>query len=224
MLLALTKVCKDYEVGESTVHALRDVDLEIDEGEFVAIMGPSGSGKSTLMNIMGCLDIPDSGAYSVRGVDVATLDDDELSGFRGRRIGFVFQSFNLLARMTAVENVALPLVYSRDPDALDKAEEALAAVGLAARRDHWPNQMSGGQQQRVAVARALVTRPDLILADEPTGALDSATGEEMMALFARLNGEGNTIVLITHEASIAGYARRRIELRDGRISSDERAS
>lgn len=220
MLIQLEKVRKDYSIGDITVSALKGVDLSIDKGEFVAVMGPSGSGKSTLMNILGCLDRPTAGTYSLGGVEVGALTDDELSSTRGQKLGFVFQAFNLLPRMNALENVMLPLIYAKIRDAEERAMEALDTVGLTDRAHHWPNQLSGGQQQRVAIARALVNQPELILADEPTGALDTATSEEVMELFTSLNSAGNTIILITHEPHIADRAARKVTIRDGMIVED----
>jgi putative ABC transport system ATP-binding protein len=219
----LTKV---YKMGEVEVHALAGVDLDVDEGEFIAVMGPSGSGKSTLMNIVGCLDRPTSGTYILDGVDVSTLDRDARAVIRNAKIGFVFQSFNLLARTSAIENVELPLLYGdfgwprqqRHQAALD----ALHRVGLKGREQNQPSQLSGGQQQRVAIARALVTNPAILLADEPTGNLDSRTSEEIMGIFQQLNESGKTIVLITHEQDIAQHGRRIVHVRDGRIQQDER--
>ncbi len=209
-------------MGDILVPALFDVNLKIQKNEYVAIMGPSGSGKSTLMNILGCLDTPTTGHYHFNGVDVSTLDDDALSAMRNREIGFIFQNFNLLPRLNAVQNVELPLIYAGVPTAerRERALKSLERVGLADRIDHKPGELSGGQRQRVAVARALVTKPGILLADEPTGALDSKTGEDMMGLFDDLHREGNTIIVITHEQEIANYADRMISIRDGRISSD----
>jgi putative ABC transport system ATP-binding protein len=223
-LIEISQLSKVYRVGDMTVNALRGVSLEIDRGSFVAIMGPSGSGKSTLMNIVGCLDKPTSGTYVLDGVNVSTLNRDQLAEIRNQKIGFVFQQFNLLARTNAAENVELPLLYSsRDvKDRRQKAMRALAWVGLAGREDHNPNQLSGGQQQRVAIARALINDPQLILADEPTGALDSRTSVEIMALFQKLNREsGMSIVVVTHEPDIAEYSNRIIRFKDGHLVSDE---
>ena len=216
---------KTYDMGsEQQVHALRGVDLRIDRNEYVAIMGPSGSGKSTLMNLIGCLDSPTKGRYWLNGQLVSELHDDELARIRNKEIGFVFQTFNLLARATALHNVELPLIYNGTPseERIERAKAALKAVDLGERMTHKPNELSGGQRQRVAVARALVNNPAIILADEPTGNLDSQTGAEIMALFDRLHREGNTIVLVTHEHDIAEYAHRVIHLRDGKVEKDER--
>jgi putative ABC transport system ATP-binding protein len=215
---------KTYEMGAEMVHALQGIDLEIRKGEYVAIMGPSGSGKSTLMNLIGCLDSPSAGRYWLAGRLVSDLDDDELAYIRNREIGFVFQTFNLLPRATALHNVELPLIYNGTPaeERVEKAKQALQRVDLTSRMTHKPNELSGGQRQRVAVARALVNRPSIILADEPTGNLDSATGNEIMALFDRLHAEGNTIVLVTHEHDIAEYAHRIVNIKDGVVERDER--
>ncbi|WP_372015594.1 ABC transporter ATP-binding protein [Pseudoxanthomonas sp. 10H] len=215
-----TGLGKVYSPGsEAEVVALRGVDLSVMPGEFIAIMGPSGSGKSTLMNLIGCLDTPSSGQYLCDGVDVATLDAEELAALRRDKIGFVFQGFHLLPRMSALDNVAMPLGYARVPpgDRRDRARAALEAVGLGARVDHRPNELSGGQQQRVAIARALINNPPVLLADEPTGALDSRTGEEILALFKRLRDDGHTVVLITHDAHVAAHADRVCVMRDGEL-------
>src|SRR5436305_9569957 len=207
-------------MAAETVHARRGLDLTIGANELIAVMGPSGSGKSTLMNIIGLLDVPTSGQYWLDGRDVARLSQSELAGVRGRRIGFVFQTFELLPRQTALQNVELPLIYSGGPDRRGRAAEALRRVGLADRMGHRPNQMSGGQRQRVAIARALVQRPALLLADEPTGNLDSQTGDEILDLFADLHREGQTIVVVTHEPDVAARCRRIVRIRDGRVESD----
>ena len=215
---------KTYHVGDQVVHALDGLDLDIGTNEYVALMGPSGSGKSTLMNMLGCLDSPTSGTYALNGHDVSRLEDDALADIRNREIGFVFQTFNLLPRYTALENVALPMVYAgfSKAERISRAQEVLHQVGLGDRMDHRPNELSGGQRQRVAVGRALVMRPSIILADEPTGNLDSATSEEVMELFGDIQKAGNTVILVTHEEDIAAYAHRVVRLRDGRVESDER--
>ncbi len=222
-LILLQNISRRYQMGAETVHALRDVSLEIQRGEYVAIMGPSGSGKSTLMNLIGCLDTPSAGHYGLNGVSISDMDDNQLAEIRNREIGFVFQTFNLLARSNALHNVELPLIYAGIPaeERRHLALEALAQVGLTDRIHHKPNELSGGQRQRVAVARALVNKPSLLLADEPTGNLDSRTGAEIMALFDDLSRKGNTIIVVTHEEDIAKHARRIIRLRDGLIASDE---
>jgi putative ABC transport system ATP-binding protein len=224
-LIAVHGVAKTYELGPIHVHALRDVSLLIERGDFVAIMGSSGSGKSTLMNILGCLDVPSTGRYLIDGTDVGVMDEDDLSDLRNRKIGFIFQSFNLVARMSALANVELPLAYAGvgRADRRRRATEALGAVGMANRIGHQPSELSGGQQQRVAVARAIVTNPSLILADEPTGNLDSHSTREVLLIFSRLNEEGRTVVLITHEADVAAQAKRVIRLSDGAIVDDRRS-
>ncbi len=223
-LIRLQNISRIYQMGAETVYALRDVSLEIERGEYVAIMGPSGSGKSTLMNILGCLDSPSSGKYELNGIDVSEMDDNALAEVRNREIGFVFQTFNLLPRSHALHNVELPLIYaSIDAEVRrELAREALAAVGLADRMQHRPNELSGGQRQRVAVARALINKPSILLADEPTGNLDSKTGSEIMALFEELSRRGHTIIVVTHEEDIARHARRVVRIRDGLIAADER--
>jgi putative ABC transport system ATP-binding protein len=215
---------KTYVMGDQTIHAVSGIDIEIKKGEYVAIMGPSGSGKSTLMNLIGCLDSPTSGLYYLAGKLVSDMDDDELARIRNKEIGFVFQTFNLLARATALHNVELPLIYAglAKGDREERAKKALRAVDLEKRMLHKPSELSGGQRQRVAIARALVNDPSILLADEPTGALDTATGVEIMALFERLHGQGNTIVLVTHEHDIAMHANRVIHIRDGKVERDEK--
>lgn len=222
-LITIQDVWKTYQVGEQQVHALRGLSLDISQGEYTALMGPSGSGKSTLMNVLGCLDTPTSGKYLLGGEDVGGLADDDLADIRNRRIGFVFQTFNLLPRYTALENVALPLVYAGvDKVArLERAQEVLEQVGLSDRMDHKPNELSGGQRQRVAIARAMVNRPDIILADEPTGNLDSTTSAEIMALFGAIHAAGNTVIVVTHEDDIAAHTKRVVRLVDGLVNSDK---
>jgi len=219
-IIEIKEVKKYYKVGEALVRALDNVSLTIRQNEYVAIMGPSGSGKSTMMNILGCLDTPTSGRYVLNGKDVSKMDDDELSDIRGSEIGFVFQSFNLLPKYDALDNVALPLVYAGVPkeERRSRAELALRRVGLADRMHHRPNELSGGQRQRVAVARALINNPSIILADEPTGNLDTATSVEIMHLFDEIHSQGNTVILVTHEEDIAKFAKRTIRLRDGKIA------
>ena len=223
-VIQLHRASKTYRLGQISVQALRGVSLRIERGDFVAIMGSSGSGKSTLMNILGCLDAPSEGRYLIDGTDVGEMDEDDLSDLRSRKIGFVFQSFNLVPRTSALANVELPLAYAGlpRPDRRRRAERALASVGVADRLDHQPSELSGGQQQRVAVARAVVTNPSLILADEPTGNLDSRSTQEVLGIFAGLNDEGRTVVLITHEPEVAEQASRVIRLSDGEVVEDER--
>ncbi|MFO1129713.1 MAG: ABC transporter ATP-binding protein [Rhodospirillales bacterium] len=223
-LIETDRLTKSYRIGPHEVHALMDLSIRIDHGEYVAVMGRSGSGKSTLMNQLGCLDVPTSGSYRLDGIDVSELSADHLAGIRSRKVGFCFQSFNLLPRITALENVELPLVYGGVDPSLrrGRAEEAIAAVGLADRGHHLPTQLSGGQQQRVSIARALVNHPALILADEPTGTLDERTGLEILGLFQKLNRTGITIVLVTHDPDVARFAHRVLSLRDGRLIEDRR--
>ena len=225
MLIDLKAIKKDYQVGLVAVHALKKIDLSIEKGEYVAIMGPSGSGKSTLMNILGCLDTPTDGVYKLNKSNVSTMNDDELAEIRNREIGFVFQTFNLLPRATALHNVELPLIYNGTPASKRKemAEAALTKVGLKDRMHHRPNELSGGQRQRVALARALVNDPSIILADEPTGNLDTRTGDEIMEIFEAIHDEGNTIIMVTHEEYIAEHSDRIVRLRDGMIERDEAA-
>lgn len=222
-MIELKHVSKTYEIGENTVHALQDASLTIREGEFVSIIGPSGSGKSTMMNIIGCLDAADEGEYMLDGIAIEKYSEEELAKIRNRKIGFIFQNFNLLPRMTAQENIELPLIYQRIPEKERKqrVKEALQKVELEERMEHCPMELSGGQQQRVAIARALVTKPSLFLADEPTGNLDSKTGQEIMKLFHELHRAGNTIVLITHDSKVADEAERKIYIKDGRVSEVE---
>ncbi len=222
-MIRLQNITKVYQMGEEQVHALRGVSLEIKKNEYVAIMGPSGSGKSTMMNIIGCLDTPTAGLYELNGTNVSEMNDNELAKVRNKEIGFVFQTFNLLARSDVLHNVELPLIYGgvSGHDRKRLAKESIERVGLTDRSHHKPNELSGGQRQRVAIARALVTRPSILLADEPTGNLDSKTGEEIMGLFDILHKEGNTIILVTHEEDIAAHAHRAIRIRDGHIERDE---
>ncbi len=219
-IIEASELRKTYQVGEVQVHALDGLDVRIEKGAYIALMGPSGSGKSTLMNVLGCLDTPTSGEYVLNGNDVSSLSDDELAEIRNKEIGFVFQTFNLLPRYTALENVALPMIYAGVPkvERLQRAERVLKKVGLCDRMDHRPNELSGGQRQRVAVARALVMNPSIILADEPTGNLDSVTSDGIMELFSEINKDGNTVIVVTHEEDIAAHAERVIRLKDGKIS------
>ncbi len=221
-VIEIRNIIRDFKLGQETVHVLKGIDLDIKRGEYVAIMGPSGSGKSTLMNLLGCLDTPTAGSYLLNGKDVSQMTDDELADIRNTEIGFVFQTFNLLPRTTALDNVALPMIYAGQSKKVreERAAEVLTDVGLADRMDHKPNQLSGGQRQRVAVGRALVNKPSIILADEPTGNLDSKTGTEIMALFDEIHSKGNTVIIVTHEEDIAAHAKRVIRLRDGIIESD----
>jgi len=223
-LIETRDLWKTYVMGQEEIHALRGVSVQIERGEYVAIMGPSGSGKSTLMNLVGCLDTPSKGSYLLNGKEVASMNDDELARIRNEEIGFVFQTFNLLPRATALHNVELPLIYAGMPakERQDRAKQALEKVELMSRATHRPNELSGGQRQRVAIARALVNNPSILLADEPTGNLDSKTGNEIMGVFERLHSGGNTIVLVTHEADIAAYAHRVISIRDGQVEKDDR--
>lgn len=224
-LIKISNIKRNFVLGNEIVYVLKGINLEINKGEYVALMGPSGSGKSTLMNLLGCLDTPTSGSYILNGKDVSKMKDDELAEIRNKEIGFVFQTFNLLPRTTALDNVALPMIYAGHPksERNKRATEVLLQVNLADRMDHQPNQLSGGQRQRVAVARALVNKPSIILADEPTGNLDSKTSVEIMKLFGDIHAQGNTVILVTHEEEIAAYAHRVIRLRDGLIESDNRS-
>jgi len=223
-LIKITNLKRNFILGSETIYVLKGIDLEINKGEYVALMGPSGSGKSTLMNLLGCLDSSTSGTYILNGKDVSKMHDDELAEIRNKEIGFVFQTFNLMPRTTALDNVALPMVYAgySKTERNERATEVLKQVNLADRMDHKPNELSGGQRQRVAIARALVNKPSIILADEPTGNLDSKTSEEIMGLFNEIHNNGNTVILVTHEEEIAAYAHRIIRLRDGIIEKDER--
>lgn len=225
-VIKIKNITRDFHLGQEIVKVLRGIDLDIERGEYVAIMGPSGSGKSTLMNLLGCLDTPTSGQYILNGKDVSQMTDDELAEIRNKEIGFVFQTFNLLPRTTALDNVALPMIYAGATKAQrkERAEKVLIDVGLGDRMDHKPNQLSGGQRQRVAVGRALVNHPSIILADEPTGNLDSKTSVEIMGLFDEIHSRGNTVILVTHEEEIAEHAHRIIRLRDGLVESDEKKS
>ncbi|MBU3681862.1 MAG: hypothetical protein RIT03_890 [Bacteroidota bacterium] len=225
-LIQISNIKRDFVLGNEIVYVLKGIDLQINKGEYVALMGPSGSGKSTLMNLLGCLDTPTSGTYILNGKDVSQMHDDELAEIRNKEIGFVFQTFNLLPRTTALDNVALPMIYAgyAKADRNKRATEVLTQVNLADRMDHQPNQLSGGQRQRVAIARALVNSPSIILADEPTGNLDSKTSVEIMKLFGDIHAQGNTVILVTHEEEIAAYAHRVIRLRDGLIESDTKTS
>jgi putative ABC transport system ATP-binding protein len=224
LVIKIRNIIRNFPLGNEVVKVLKGIDLDIEQGEYVALMGPSGSGKSTLMNLLGCLDTPTSGTYLLNGNDVSNMSDDELAEIRNKEIGFVFQTFNLLPRTTALENVALPMVYAgiSKSDRTTRAEEVLTEVGLADRMDHKPNQLSGGQRQRVAVGRALVNKPSIILADEPTGNLDSVTSLEILALFDEIHKQGNTVIVVTHEEEVAEHAHRVIRLRDGMIERDER--
>ncbi len=217
MIIETRGLGKTYHLGETVVRALNGVDVGVAEGEMVAVTGPSGSGKSTLMHILGCLDSPDEGSYLLAGEDVSRLSKNRLAGIRNRRIGFVFQSFNLLPKLSALENAELPLLYSGRKNARDAAEHALETVGLAGRMRHEPNQLSGGERQRVAIARAIVTNPAIVLADEPTGNLDSRIGEEILALFKQLNDQGRTVVMVTHDPEVAGFCGRQIRMKDGKV-------
>lgn len=221
-VIEIRNIIRDFKLGQEVVHVLKGIDLDIKRGEYLAIMGPSGSGKSTLMNLLGCLDTPTAGSYNLNGNDVSQMTDDELAEIRNKEIGFVFQTFNLLPRTTALENVALPMIYAgaSKKERQERASSVLNNVGLSDRMDHKPNQLSGGQRQRVAIGRALVNNPSIILADEPTGNLDSKTGAEIMGLFDKIHADGNTVIMVTHEEEVAAHAKRIIRLRDGVIESD----
>ena len=223
MILTMRDICKEFPLGDSTIQILKHINLEVEEGSYLAIMGPSGSGKTTLMNIIGCLDVPTSGEYILAGRDIIGCSDDELADIRNKEIGFVFQSFNLLPKMSAIENVALPLLYGnvKKAERLERAREALKTVGLEERMDFTPERLSGGQCQRVAIARAIVSHPSLLLADEPTGALDSASGEQIMKLFDEIHAQGSTIIMITHDSKIAGYADKTASILDGRLTGGQ---
>ena len=225
MILQMRDICKDYPMGKTVTHVLKNVDLDVSEGDYLAIMGPSGSGKSTMMNILGCLDRPTSGEYFLDGKEIAGYDDDELAHTRNAKIGFVFQNFNLLAKLTAQENVALPLVYAGvdEEERMERAKKALEAVGLGDRLEHKPMEMSGGQRQRVAIARALINNPAIIMADEPTGNLDTKSSYEIMDIFKKMNESGKTVVMVTHEPDIAEQTKRILVMRDGQLVSDERS-
>ncbi len=225
VILQMKNICKDYVMGEETVHVLKNIDLTVEQGEYLAVLGPSGSGKSTLMNIIGCLDVPTSGDYWLNGEHIEDMDEATLSHIRGNEIGFIFQSYYLLQKQTAAENVELPLIYANMPGRArrERVDEVMRLVGLTDKMDNYPNQLSGGQQQRVAIARAVSNHPSILLADEPTGALDQRTGAQVISLFKELNDAGNTIIMITHDAHIAAHAKRIVKILDGRISEGELA-